>query len=158
MIVKPHGGTLINRVLSEKEREAILSFKDKFVSLQIDEEKAITGEIKNFTGISDPFEEPEKPELIVETDKESAKESLQKILRKMEELGYLQPAANDVFIPEYLRKDLLKNLARQNFPDLSAFIIHILSQYIVQNSGGSEISQAEEDAAKEKLKKLGYLS
>ena len=42
--------------------------------------KAIAGEIKNFTGISDPFEEPEKPELIVETDKESEEESLQKIL------------------------------------------------------------------------------
>jgi adenylylsulfate kinase len=120
--------------------------------------KAIAGEIKNFTGISDPFEEPEKPELIVETDKESEEESLQKILQKMEELGYLQPAANDVFIPEYLRKDLLQNLTKQNFPDLSTFVIHILSQYVAQNSGGSEISQAEEDAAKDKLKKLGYLS
>jgi adenylyl-sulfate kinase len=120
--------------------------------------KAIAGEIKNFTGISDPFEEPEKPELIVETDKESAEESLQKILQKMAELGYLQPATNDVFIPEYLRKDLLKNLAKQNFPDLSTFVIHILGQYVAQNSGGSELSQAEEAAVKEKLKKLGYLS
>ena len=120
--------------------------------------KAIAGEIKNFTGISDPFEEPEKPELIVETDKESEEESLQKILRKMEELGYLQQPANDLFIPEYLRKSLLKNLARHNFPDLSTFATHILGQYIAQNSAGSEISQAEEDAAKEKLRKLGYLS
>ena len=39
MIVKPHGGTLINRILSEKEREAILSYRDKFFNLEIDEEK-----------------------------------------------------------------------------------------------------------------------
>jgi len=120
--------------------------------------KAIAGEIKNFTGISDPFEEPDKPELTLETEKQSEEECLQKILQKMEALGYLQPSTDEVFIPEYLRKDLLKNSARHNFPDLSTFAIHILSQYIAQNSGGSEISQAEEDAAKEKLKKLGYLS
>jgi len=55
MIVKPHGGTLINRVLSEKEREAILSFKDKFVSLEIDEEKAI--EIQNIaSGVFSPLQ------------------------------------------------------------------------------------------------------
>jgi sulfate adenylyltransferase len=55
MIVKPHGGTLINRVLSEKEREAILSYKDKFFSLEIDEEKAI--EIQNIaTGVFSPLQ------------------------------------------------------------------------------------------------------
>ncbi len=120
--------------------------------------KAIAGEIKNFTGISDPFEEPENPELILETDRESEEECLQKILRKMEELGYLQPPANDVFIPEYLRKDMLKYAARENFPNLSTFVIHALSQYVAQHEDGSNLSQAEEDAAKEKLKKLGYLS
>ena len=50
MIVKPHGGELIDRVLSAKEREAILSFADKFFSLEIDEEKAI--EVQNIaTGV-----------------------------------------------------------------------------------------------------------
>jgi adenylylsulfate kinase len=156
------------RSIRAEIRGMIGNFIEVYVKCSLDEcikrdvkgmyKKAIAGEIKNFTGISDPFEEPEKPELIVETDKESEEESLKKILRKMEESGYLQPAVNDVIIPEYLRKDLLKNLARQNFPDFSTFLIHILSQYVAQNSSGSEISQAEEDAAKEKLKKLGYLS
>ena len=46
---------MINRILSEKEREAILSFKDKFVSLEIDEEKAI--EIQNIaTGVFSPLQ------------------------------------------------------------------------------------------------------
>ena len=47
------------------------------------------GKIKNFTGVDDPYEEPENPEVVVETDKESAEESVQKIFAKLEELGYL---------------------------------------------------------------------
>ncbi len=55
MIVKPHGGTLINRILSEKEREAILSYQDKFFNLAIDEEKAI--EVQNIaTGVFSPLQ------------------------------------------------------------------------------------------------------
>jgi len=120
--------------------------------------KAIAGEIRNFTGISDPFEEPERPEVVVETDKESEEESLKKILAKMEELSYLRPPADDLLIPEYLRQELLKNPAKRNFPDLSTFVIHILSQHVAHHGSGGEISQTEEAAAKEKLKKLGYLS
>ncbi|MGY5852653.1 MAG: adenylyl-sulfate kinase [Candidatus Thorarchaeota archaeon] len=51
--------------------------------------KAIAGEIKQFTGISDPYEEPLEPDLIVETDKETPEESVSKILEKAKELGYL---------------------------------------------------------------------
>ena len=51
--------------------------------------KAMAGEIKEFTGVSDPYEEPLKPELIVETDNESLEDSTQKVLRRMKDLGYL---------------------------------------------------------------------
>src|SRR3990170_1466172 len=54
--------------------------------------KALTGEIQNFTGVSDPYEEPENAEVVVETDKESVDESLAKVLRALEERGYIQPA------------------------------------------------------------------
>lgn len=50
--------------------------------------KALAGEIKNFTGVDDPYEEPETPELVVETDKETLEESVQKVLIKIKELGY----------------------------------------------------------------------
>ncbi|MDD8012432.1 MAG: sulfate adenylyltransferase, partial [Acidobacteriota bacterium] len=54
MIVKPHGGELIDRNLSMKEREAILSCRDKFFNLEIDEEKAI--EVQNIaTGVFSPL-------------------------------------------------------------------------------------------------------
>jgi adenylyl-sulfate kinase len=47
------------------------------------------GKIKNFTGVDDPYEEPENPEVVVETEIESTEESIQKIFAKLEELGYL---------------------------------------------------------------------
>ena len=49
------------------------------------------GKIKNFTGVDDPYEEPEQPELVVETDKETLDESLTRIFAKLVELGYLGP-------------------------------------------------------------------
>ena len=49
------------------------------------------GKITGFTGVDDPYEEPENPELVVETDKETIEESVGRILAKLEELGYLEP-------------------------------------------------------------------
>lgn len=52
-------------------------------------EKAIRGEIENFTGISDPYEEPENPDIVIETDKEEPEESAQKIIEKLQEKNFL---------------------------------------------------------------------
>ena len=49
------------------------------------------GKLKGFTGVDDPYEEPEHPELVVETDKETPEQSVQRILARLEELGYLEP-------------------------------------------------------------------
>ncbi len=54
---------------------------------------AIKGEISNFTGVSDPYEEPLNPEVVLESDKETVDESLAKLVAKLEELGYLTPAS-----------------------------------------------------------------
>jgi adenylylsulfate kinase len=51
--------------------------------------KAIEGKITHFTGVDDPYEEPEHPELILDTDKETIEESVRKVLNKIEELEYL---------------------------------------------------------------------
>ena len=48
------------------------------------------GKIKEFTGVSDPYEEPVHPELIVETDKETVEESVERIFAKLTQLGYLE--------------------------------------------------------------------
>lgn len=42
--------------------------------------KAIAGEIPNFTGISDPYEEPENPEILIETEKLTVDESVEQII------------------------------------------------------------------------------
>ena len=54
--------------------------------------RARSGEIKNFTGISDPYEAPENPTIECRTDLEELEESVAKILNKLEELGYLDKA------------------------------------------------------------------
>ena len=52
--------------------------------------KAREGIIKNFTGIDDPYEEPLNPEIVVETDKETLEESVNKIINYLKEKGYLE--------------------------------------------------------------------
>ena len=49
------------------------------------------GKITGFTGIDDPYEEPENPEVVIETDKETQEESVAHILARLVELGYLEP-------------------------------------------------------------------
>jgi adenylyl-sulfate kinase len=54
--------------------------------------KALAGEIKHFTGISDPYEAPENPDVTIDSSIETIEESLGKILKKLEELGYIPPS------------------------------------------------------------------
>ncbi|MBT7983092.1 MAG: adenylyl-sulfate kinase [Akkermansiaceae bacterium] len=54
--------------------------------------KARSGEIKHFTGISDPYEEPQDAELILQTDNHTAEESCEFILDHLKELGFLELA------------------------------------------------------------------
>ena len=54
-------------------------------------EKAFAGEIPEFTGVSDPYEPPTAPELVLNTDEEEPEESARKVIAKLKELGYLDP-------------------------------------------------------------------
>ncbi len=53
--------------------------------------KALAGEIPHFTGISDPYEPPDDPEVTVDTDAQTPSESLAAIVSTLEQLGYLAP-------------------------------------------------------------------
>lgn len=55
--------------------------------------KARAGDIKEFTGVSAPYEAPLTPELTVQTDRESEAESVAKILAYLERNGYVPVAA-----------------------------------------------------------------
>lgn len=52
--------------------------------------KARAGEIKGFTGIDDPYEAPENPEVVCDTEKESVEESAQKVIDKLVDLKFLE--------------------------------------------------------------------
>lgn len=53
--------------------------------------KALKGEIKSFTGVSDPYEEPLNPELVVESDHETVEQGLSKLLRALESRKLIHP-------------------------------------------------------------------
>lgn len=53
--------------------------------------KALAGEIEHFTGVSDPYEEPLHPELILETHLETAAESAARVIRLLELMEYVSP-------------------------------------------------------------------
>ena len=69
-------------------------------------QKALSGEIPNFTGISDPYEEPLDPEIIIDTAVESSQESIGKIIAKLEELEYIPPAPQQPVYSEEEEKEI----------------------------------------------------
>jgi adenylyl-sulfate kinase len=54
--------------------------------------KALAGEIENFTGISDPYEEPLNPEIVLHTDRETPEESAARLIAYLEEKGFIPVA------------------------------------------------------------------
>lgn len=57
--------------------------------------KAIAGEIKNFTGVSDPYEPPPKPEVVVHTGNEPEQQSCARILKTLEMLKLVPEVTGD---------------------------------------------------------------
>jgi adenylylsulfate kinase len=91
------------RAVREEVREQIGDFVEIFVNapLAVCEgrdvkglyKKARAGEIKQFTGIDDPYEPPTNPEVECRTDQETLEESVQKVFATLEQLGYLTESA-----------------------------------------------------------------
>ena len=57
--------------------------------------KAFAGEIEGFTGVSDPYEPPVAPDLVLKTDEEEPQESARKVIEKLEFFGYLWSPSQD---------------------------------------------------------------
>ena len=97
-----HGATMIVSAISPYE-ETRTEARERKCSLDrlIERDtkglykRALSGEIKNFTGISDPYEEPQDPEIVVETDTESVETSVTKILEGIEQAGYLASRSSE---------------------------------------------------------------
>ena len=103
-----HGAAVIVSAISpyeearRKAREMIERFGpfiEVFVDVSVEEaarrdvkglyEKALRGEIDNFTGVSDPYEKPSSPELRIDSEHEDKEESARRILDLLEEKGLL---------------------------------------------------------------------
>jgi adenylylsulfate kinase-like enzyme len=79
--------------------EQVGRFVEVYVATSLDEcarrdvnglyAKAFAGEIKGFTGVDDPYEAPESPEIVVETEGRTPEESAEVVIAKLEELGLI---------------------------------------------------------------------
>jgi adenylylsulfate kinase len=88
------------KAVRDEVRAKIGDFVEVYVYATLDElanhrdpkglyKKAIAGEITGFTGVDDPYEPPEQPELVADTMVETPGESLGKVLDTLANLGYL---------------------------------------------------------------------
>jgi len=99
-------GVIVSAISPYKEardqvRRRIVDFVEVFVDAPLEVcaerdvkglyKKAFAGEIEQFTGVSDPYEPPNAPDLILKTDEESPAESARKVIEKLEFFGYLWP-------------------------------------------------------------------
>jgi adenylyl-sulfate kinase len=104
-----HGAVVIAAAISpyeetrQKARRLVEQwgpFVEVFVKASVEEcarrdvkglyEKAFKGEIKEFTGVSDPYEEPTRPELVVDTEELEPEQAAVKIVEKLEQLGLVR--------------------------------------------------------------------
>ena len=84
--------------------EAFGPFVEVFVKASVEEcarryvnglyAKAFAGEIKGFTGVDDPYEEPENAEIVIDTEVASPEESAQAVIAKLEEMGLVPAGVN----------------------------------------------------------------
>ncbi len=87
------------RDFRRRARNMIGDFVEVYVKCTVDEcarrdvkghyEKALSGEIQNFTGVSDPYEEPENPEITVDTEHETPEESANRIFEELQKMGFV---------------------------------------------------------------------
>ena len=90
------------REIRDDVRRLIGSFVEVYVKCPLDVlaerdvkglyKKALAGEIKNFTGVDDPYEEPFTAELVVETNREQPEESAARIIARLEEMSLVEAA------------------------------------------------------------------
>ena len=88
-----------NREIRNWARQEIGNFVEIYAKCSLEEcikrdpkgnyKKAMAGQIAQFTGVSASYEEPENPEIIIETDKESVEQCVKKIIDTLKKMNYL---------------------------------------------------------------------
>jgi adenylylsulfate kinase len=104
-LLSKHGVGVITSAISpyadtrNRVRKMTTNFTEIFVDAPLEEcirrdvkglyAKALAGEIEQFTGVSDPYELPEHPELHLRTDRQSPEASAEQVLAYMGERGWI---------------------------------------------------------------------
>ena len=88
------------RAIRDEVREEIGAFVEVYVKASLDEcirrdtkglyARALAGEIPQFTGVSDPYEEPLAAELVIDTEREEVADSASRVVDRLLELGHLR--------------------------------------------------------------------
>jgi adenylyl-sulfate kinase len=110
-LVSRCGGVAITAAISpyratrDEARAQIPNFVEVFVRCPLDVligrdtkglyGRALRGEIEHFTGVSDPYEEPLAAEVVVDTDLDTIGQGVEKIITRLESLGYLAAPVTD---------------------------------------------------------------
>ncbi|MEQ8763938.1 MAG: adenylyl-sulfate kinase [Planctomycetota bacterium] len=77
--------------------------------------KALAGEIKNFTGISDPYEAPEDPEIRVNSDTQAVDESVSHILGSLERMNLIAAAPGASYPAEAEEAEIVEKLKAKSY-------------------------------------------
>ncbi len=159
------------RAIREEARQEIDRFVEIYVKCPLEVcirrdvkglyRRALAGEIPNFTGISDPYEEPLDPELVVETDQEPPEHSAGRILAKLGELDYVSPdparGVTYVPIPTYLVRTIEAELEATDRRDPAAYVVDAISRSLTGAREVGVLSADEKATIEGRLRALGYL-
>jgi len=119
--------------------------------------RALRGELEGFTGISDPYEPPERPAITLKTAEETPEESIQEILSFLEAESHLEREQHPLFIPGYLYQQYREAQEQGFLPDITDYVTRMLAQELAARLTLQSLSARDEGAIKERLRALGYL-
>ena len=142
------------REIREELRGEIENFVEVYVDCPIEKcverdvkglyKKALAGEIKNFTGISDPYEPPESPEITIYSAEESEEASLARIIDGLTKLGYLapleSPALTSVPLPTYLVERLTAFLDATSTATPTTYLTEMLTRALADDAAAFSLT------------------
>jgi adenylyl-sulfate kinase len=140
------------RQTRDQVREHIQNFIEVHVATSLEEcmrrdvkglyAKAIAGEIKEFTGVSDPYEPPLRPEILLQTEGRSPEQSAAEVLQWLELHGYIEAAGVQETLVEVAESSNIPTNHQPNPP---------------HGSAGAAYTEEEEAEVSARLEALGYL-
>jgi Arc/MetJ-type ribon-helix-helix transcriptional regulator len=127
--------------------------------------KALAGEIKNFTGVDDPYEEPENPEIILDTEHYTLEENVNRLINKLKEYkliedGDMQGHSDKVIIK--ISKDIYEKAEEfikdsGSFQSVEELIEFLLNEVLSEEQESHKMTKEEEEEVKRRLRSLGYI-